>query len=180
GAARCLVGERGSEEQRAQAARVLEVLERDRQAEDLLDLSEFATRGGQRERFASYEAARKAVEQAALDELATRDRALLQELLEGFARSYAGAKERESGVDFAVDDALRCGGRPVQREEKETGRGGAGRFRAVMAEVFRQTIRLEGEWICLTAGFGFFFGGENSHSFWVSPNAEVGLSRPRR
>src|SRR6185437_7395467 len=78
-AAQCLVDEDGGDEQRAQAARMLEVLERDRQAEDLLDLSEFATRGGQRERFASYEAARKAVEQSALDELATRDRDLLQE-----------------------------------------------------------------------------------------------------
>src|SRR6266513_4798856 len=37
-AARCLVDEEGNEEQRAQAARMLEVLERDRQAEDLLDL----------------------------------------------------------------------------------------------------------------------------------------------
>src|SRR5260370_31929697 len=88
-AARCLVDEQGDDDQPAQAGRMLELLERNRTAEDLLDLSEFATRGGPRERFASYEAARKAVEQAALDELATRDRDLLQELLEGFAGAYS-------------------------------------------------------------------------------------------
>src|SRR5205823_7490628 len=115
-AARCLVDEEGYEEQRAQAVRMLELLEKDREADDLLDLSEFATRGGPRERFESYEAARKAVEQAALDELATRDRDLLQELLEGFARAYAGAKERESGLDF---EDLQLSARDLLRDDPE-------------------------------------------------------------
>src|SRR5436190_6347549 len=44
-AAQCLVDEEGFADQRAQAMRMLELLERDRQAEDLLDLSEPATRG---------------------------------------------------------------------------------------------------------------------------------------
>src|SRR5438046_4590605 len=43
-AARCLVDVEGNEEQRAQAARILELLERDRSAEDLPDLAEPATR----------------------------------------------------------------------------------------------------------------------------------------
>ena len=115
-AARSLVDEQGHDDQRAQAARMLELLERNRTAEDLLDLSEFATRGGPRERFASYEAARKAVEQAALDELATRDRDLLQELLEGFAGAYSAAKERESGVDF---EDLQLNARDLLREHEE-------------------------------------------------------------
>ena len=78
---------------------MLEVLERDRTAEDLLDLSEFATRGGPRERFASYDAARKAGEQAALDELATRDRDLLQEVLRAL-RARTAPQRGESGADF--------------------------------------------------------------------------------
>ena len=133
-AARCLVDEEGHEEQRAQAARMLELLERNRSAEDLLDLSEFATRGGPRERFESYEAARKAVEQAALDELSTRDRDLLQTLLEGFALEYAGAKERESGVDF---EDLQLNARDLLREHEEIRQHEAWRFRAVMVDEFQ-------------------------------------------
>jgi len=176
-AARCLVGEQGSEEQRAQAARVLEVLERDRQAEDLLDLSEFATRGGQRERFASYEAARKAVEQAALDELATRDRALLQELLEGYARSYAGAKERESGVDF---EDLQLAARDLLREHEEIRQREAWRFRAVMVDEFQDTNRLQCELIDLIAGDELFFVGDEFQSIYGFRHADVGVFRSRR
>ena len=42
----------------------------------------------------------QAVEQAALNELAARDRALLEELLQAFERSYQAAKDRESALDF--------------------------------------------------------------------------------
>ena len=59
-----------------------------------------AARGGPRERAASYEEARRAVEQAALDELAARDRDLLQELLRRFGDAYAAAKDGESALDF--------------------------------------------------------------------------------
>src|SRR5204862_7467144 len=137
-AARCLVDEEGNEEQRAQVTLMLEVLERERQPEDLLDLSEFATRGGQRERFASYEEARKAVEQAALDEVATRDRDLLQELLEGFARAYTGAKERESGVDF---EDLQLTARDLLREHDEIRQREAWRVRAAPVDELQGTNR---------------------------------------
>ena len=176
-AARCLVDEEGNEEQRAQAARMLEVLERDRQAEDLLDLSEFATRGGQRERFASYEAARKAVEQAALDELATRDRELLQELLEGFARAYAGAKERESGVDF---EDLQLSARDLLREHDEIRQKEAWRFRAVMVDEFQDTNRLQCDVIDLIAGDELFFVGDEFQSIYGFRHADVNVFRERR
>ena len=176
-AARCLVDEEGNEEQRAQAARMLEVLERDRQAEDLLDLSEFATRGGQRERFASYEAARKAVEQAALDELATRDRELLQELLEGFARAYAGAKERESGVDF---EDLQLTARDLLREHDEIRQKEAWRFRAVMVDEFQDTNRLQCDVIELIAGDELFFVGDEFQSIYGFRHADVNVFRERR
>ena len=41
-----------------------------------------------------------AVRALALEELASRDRELLQELLTGFAAAYAAAKDRESALDF--------------------------------------------------------------------------------
>src|SRR5881392_1761119 len=176
-AARCLVDEEGHEEQRAQAARMLELLERDRQAEDLLDLSELATRGGPRERFESYEAARKAVEQAALDELATRDRDLLQELLEGFARAYAGAKERESGVDF---EDLQLTARDLLREHEEIRQREAWRFRAVMVDEFQDTNRLQCELIDLIAGEELFFVGDEFQSIYGFRHADVNVFRERR
>jgi ATP-dependent helicase/nuclease subunit A len=176
-AARCLVDEDGYEEQRAQAVRMLELLERERQADDFLDLSEFATRGGPRERFASYEAARKAVEQAALDQLASRDRGLLQELLEGFARAYAGAKERESGVDF---EDLQLTARDLLREHEEIRQREAWRFRAVMVDEFQDTNRLQCDLIDLIAGDELFFVGDEFQSIYGFRHADVNVFRERR
>jgi diguanylate cyclase (GGDEF)-like protein/PAS domain S-box-containing protein len=55
------------------------------------------------------------VEQAALDDLALRDRELLQELLLGFASAYAAAKDRESALDF--EDLQLCA-RDLLRENE--------------------------------------------------------------
>ena len=97
-AARCLVDDAAATEtQRAVAARALEVLEDESSPERLLDLDGLKARG---ERAASYDEARRAVEQAALDEAAAHDRALLEELLNGFAAQYQAAKDRESVLDF--------------------------------------------------------------------------------
>jgi ATP-dependent helicase/nuclease subunit A len=175
--ARCLLDEEGYPDQRAQAVRMLELLERDRQADDLLELSEFATRGGPRERFASYEAARKAVEQAALDVVATRDRDLLQELLEAFSRSYTSAKERESGVDF---EDLQLAARDLLREHEEIKQREAWRFRAVMVDEFQDTNRLQCELIDLIAGDEIFFVGDEFQSIYGFRHADVSVFRERR
>src|SRR5437667_1837402 len=156
---------------------MLELLERDRQTEALLDLSEFATRGGPRERFASYEAARKAVEQTALDELATRDRDLLQELLEAFARAYTSAKERESGVDF---EDLQLTARDLLREHEEIRQREAWRFRAVMVDEFQDTNRLQCDLIDLIAGEDLFFVGDEFQSIYGFRHADVNVFRERR
>ena len=176
-AAQCLVDEEGFADQRAQAMRMLELLERDRQADDLLDLSEFATRGGPRERFESYEAARKAVEQAALDEVATRDRELLQELLQAFGGTYAAAKERESGVDF---EDLQLNARDLLREHEEIKQREAWRFRAVMVDEFQDTNRLQCELIDLIAGDELFFVGDEFQSIYGFRHADVNVFRERR
>src|SRR5205823_7619760 len=89
-AARCLTADAAAtDNQRSAARQLLALLERDTRPDRLMELSGFRASG---ERAASYEDARRATERAALDEAASRDRALLQELLERFAESYADAK----------------------------------------------------------------------------------------
>ena len=91
-AARCLVDDAGATDlQRQNSARLLELLEGDPSPDRLLDLAAHKALGA---RAQTYEEARKAVEQAAPDEVALRDRDLLQELLDGFAR----ATPRRSGA----------------------------------------------------------------------------------
>src|SRR5256885_198425 len=90
-AARCLAEDQGSgDAQRETARRGLVYLEQDTAADRLFDLGDLRLRG---ERAASYEEARRRVEQAALDELAAADRDLLQELLAGFAAAQQGGQD---------------------------------------------------------------------------------------
>ena len=190
-AARCLLDEDDYPEQRAQAARMLELLERDRRADDLLDLTGLATRGGPRERFAGYEEARKAVEHAALDEVATRDRELLEELLLAFADAYAAAKERESGLDF---EDLQLTARDLLQADEQIRRRELWRFRSVMVDEFQDTNRLQCELVDLIAGpwpaaaspepaiagRDVFFVGDEFQSIYGFRHADVHVFRERR
>ena len=97
-AARCIgADDAATENQRRMAGELGVLLERDVRPDRLMDLSGYRARG---ERAATYSEALAAVEQAALDEAATRDRVLLQGLLTAFAGAYAEAKRRESALDF--------------------------------------------------------------------------------
>ena len=119
-AARCLAEDAAANDAaRAAAAQALVLTEAPQPPERLLDLSGLRARG---ERAATYEEARKAVEQAALDELALRDRELLQELLLGFADAYAAAKDRESALDF---EDLQLRARDLLRETRDSARARA-------------------------------------------------------
>jgi ATP-dependent exoDNAse (exonuclease V) beta subunit len=177
-AARCLTGDSGaSDTLRGQARLALELLDRRTSAELLLDLSDLRARG---ERAASYEEARKAVEQAALDELAARDRDLLQELLVRFAEAYAAAKERESALDF---EDLQLGARDLLRGDEEIRRREAWRFRAIMVDEFQDTNRLQCDLIDLLAEGGaedVFYVGDESQSIYGFRHAEVSVFRERR
>jgi ATP-dependent helicase/nuclease subunit A len=84
-AARVLETAGGSDE----AARLIELVGRRPQPEALLDLSGYAVKGDD-----DYEQAREALEQAALNAVAARDRALLERLLQSFEGSYQAAKDR--------------------------------------------------------------------------------------
>ncbi|MDX6477672.1 MAG: hypothetical protein QOG29_259, partial [Gaiellaceae bacterium] len=177
-AARCLVDDTAATDaQRASAAGVLPLLD-DPRADRLIDLGPFRARG---ERAASYEEARRGVEQAALDQTAARDRDLLQELLDGFALAYAAAKERESALDF---EDLQLAARDLLRDRPEIREREALRFRSVMVDEFQDTNRLQTELVdLLTEGFDdrdIFFVGDEFQSIYGFRHADVQVFRERR
>ena len=159
------------------AARMLELLEHPPAAEHLVDLSELAARGGPRERYATYEEARREVEQAALDALAVHDRDLLQELLTAFAASYGAAKERESALDF---EDLQLTARTLLSEHASIRERESWRFRAVLVDEFQDTNRLQCELIDALASEELFFVGDEFQSIYRFRHADVEVFRERR
>jgi len=161
-----------------EAARCLgeEVSLDDQPPDRLLDLGELRRRG---ERAASYEEARKKVEQAALDELAAADRDLLQELLTAFAAAYQEAKDRESALDF---EDLQLRARDLLRDDAAIREREQLRFRALMIDEFQDTNRLQCELIDLISGDGCekFFVGDEFQSIYGFRHADVQVFRERR
>jgi ATP-dependent helicase/nuclease subunit A len=162
--------------QRAAAALAVALAESPPHADRLLDLSDLRVRG---ERAASYEEARKAVEQAALDELALRDREFLQELLLGFATQYAAAKDRESALDF---EDLQLRARDLLREDAALRDRERLRFRSIMVDEFQDTNRLQCELVDLLTGPDTerFFVGDEFQSIYGFRHADVQVFRARR
>jgi ATP-dependent helicase/nuclease subunit A len=146
------------------------------EADRLLDLGGLRARG---ERAASYEEARKALEQAALDELALRDRELLQELLLGFAAQYAAAKDRESALDF---EDLQLRARDLLREHDVLREREQLRFRSLMVDEFQDTNRLQCDLVDLLTGPDTerFFVGDEFQSIYGFRHADVRVFRERR
>jgi ATP-dependent helicase/nuclease subunit A len=178
-AARCLAEDTGSSgDVRETAAQALVLAETETAADRLLDLSGLRLRG---ERAASYEEARRAVEQAALDELAARDRDLLQELLAGFAEAYQEAKDRESALDF---EDLQLRARDLLRDDEAIRSREQLRFHSIMVDEFQDTNRLQCELIDLLAeGPGereLFFVGDEFQSIYGFRHADVQVFRERR
>jgi ATP-dependent helicase/nuclease subunit A len=129
------------------ASGLLELLDRDRRPDRLMSLDGYKARG---DRAAAYCEALAAVQQAALDEAAARDRALLQELLTLFAARYAAAKARESALDF--EDLQLCA-RDLLRSQPELREREQARFRSILVDEFQDTNRLQTEIVdLLTAG----------------------------
>ena len=177
-AARCLADDaEAADAAREAGARVVEFLERPPHAERLLDLSDFTPRGGKRERASSYEEARRAVEQAALDELAARDRGLLEELLRRFSDAYAAAKASESALDF---EDLQLTARNLLRDQPKIRERESWRFRSVLVDEFQDTNRLQCELIDLLATEDLFFVGDEFQSIYRFRHADVEVFRERR
>jgi len=165
-----------TEAQQRTAAELLDLLARDLRPDRLMSLTGFKARG---DRAAAYSEALGAVEQAALDEAAARDRALLQELLTLFAERYAQAKAHESALDFEdlqleARDLLRA--RPELREREQA------RFRSILVDEFQDTNRLQTEIVDLlrTPETELFFVGDEFQSIYGFRHADVQVFRERR
>jgi ATP-dependent helicase/nuclease subunit A len=142
--------------------------------EQLLDLGGLVARG---ERAAAFNDARKRLEQAAFDELAARDKELLQELLDLFAAEYAAAKQRESALDF---EDLQLLARELLRNEAIREREQL-RFRAIMVDEFQDTNRLQCDIVDLLRGDSdVFFVGDEFQSIYGFRHADVAVFRERR
>src|SRR5205814_5129694 len=174
-AARCLVDDpEATDLQRGSAAQALEL---GTNPERLLDLGALQCRG---ERARTFEEARKGVEQAALEELAARDRDLLQELLIRFAEEYAAAKARESALDF---EDLQLLARDLLSSSAAIREAEQLRFRVIMVDEFQDTNRLQCGLIdLLAAGVEkeLFFVGDEFQSIYGFRHADVGVFRERR
>jgi ATP-dependent helicase/nuclease subunit A len=178
-AARCLAEDEGSgDAQREMARLALGYVEPDAHADRLFDLSDLKLRG---ERAATYEEARKLLEQTALDELAAADRDLLQELLVGFAAAYQEGKDRESALDF---EDLQLRARDLLRDDEAIREKEQLRFRSIMVDEFQDTNRLQCELIdLLSSGPGdhkCFFVGDEFQSIYGFRHADVQVFRERR
>jgi ATP-dependent helicase/nuclease subunit A len=176
-AARALAEDPSATElQSGNATQLLALLERDNRPDRLMELSGFRASG---ERAASYEEARRAVEQAALDEAAIRDRVLLQELLTRFAAAYAEAKARESALDF---EDLQLHARNLLRDNEAIREREGLRFRSIMVDEFQDTNALQCELVELlrVPDAELFFVGDEFQSIYGFRHADVGVFRERR
>src|SRR5215213_5139291 len=177
-AARCLLEEGGDAEAPHETiARLVELLDLSPASEELLDLSGYAVKGRERERFETYEEARERVERAALDDLAQRDRDLLQELLVAFGAAYRSAKDRESALDF---EDLQLHARDLLRDNDEIRERERWRLRSIMVDEFQDTNRLQCELIDLLANEELFFVGDEFQSIYRFRHADVEVFRERR
>jgi ATP-dependent exoDNAse (exonuclease V) beta subunit len=176
--ATCLLAdESATDTQRANAREAARVAVDGALPESVADLSALQCRGA---RAASYEQARKALELAALEELAATDRDLLQELLERFADEYAATKRRESVVDF---EDLQLAARDLLRDDPAVRDAVQLRFRLVMVDEFQDTNLLQCDLIDLVAHPDLtevFTVGDEFQSIYGFRHADVDVFRQRR
>jgi ATP-dependent helicase/nuclease subunit A len=174
-AAQGLLGDPGATEGQTASARA--ALDLPSLPETLIDLAALRAGGP---RAAGFEEARKAVEQAALEHAATRDRDLLQELLDLFAAEYRAAKERESALDF---EDLQLLARELLADDAHVREVEQLRFRAIMVDEFQDTNALQCDLVDLIAGGvekDVFFVGDEFQSIYAFRHADVGVFRERR
>ena len=177
-AADCLVADvRATETQRGAASATLELVQATSLPERLLALAEMKARGP---RAAAFSEAREAVVAAALEELASRDRELLQELLVSFDAAYAEAKDAESALDF---EDLQLKARDLLRADESIRERERQRFRSIMVDEFQDTNRLQTELLdllTLDAESELFVVGDEFQSIYGFRHADVAVFRERR
>jgi len=140
-------------------------------SEELLDLSDL--------RSAELDEARHAVERAALEALAARDREQLQGLLLAYDAAYRDAKDRESALDF---EDLQLLARELLRDHEQIRERESWRFRSIMVDEFQDTNRLQCELVDLLAHADaeIFFVGDEFQSIYRFRHADVEVFRERR
>src|SRR3954454_14925791 len=174
-AAQCLLDDTGATENQQAAARG--ALDLPAEPERLVALKQLRASGP---RAASYEEARKELEQAAFATIASRERELLQTLLGLFAAEYAAGKERESALDF---EDLQLLARDLLANDARVREAEQLRFRAIMVDEFQDTNALQCELIDLLAGGpqkDVFFVGDEFQSIYAFRHADVNVFRARR
>jgi len=146
------------------------------EADRLLDLAELRPAGKPNE-LAVYVEAVTAVESAALDEIAARDRELLQELLRAFDAAYAEAKAREAALDF---EDLQLRARDLLQGNDAVRERAQWRFRSVLVDEFQDTNRLQCELVDALGSDELFFVGDEFQSIYRFRHADVEVFRERR
>src|SRR5918994_1519778 len=165
-------------EGRAQVEDALELMGDERPpAERLRDLSELRVSGPERERFAGYNEMLVAVERAALEELATRDRGLLEGLLQEFDAAYREAKAAESALDF---EDLQLIARDLLHGNERVREAARWRFRSLLVDEFQDTNLLQCELIDLVGSDEVFLVGDEFQSIYRFRHADVEVFRQRR
>jgi ATP-dependent helicase/nuclease subunit A len=151
--------------------RAIRYLESTHLPEELLDLSDLAS--------PELDEPRRAVESAALEALAARDREQLQELLLAYDTAYREAKDRESALDF---EDLQLLARELLHEHPEIRERESWRFRSIMVDEFQDTNRLQCELVDLLANDDseIFFVGDEFQSIYRFRHADVEVFRERR
>jgi ATP-dependent helicase/nuclease subunit A len=151
--------------------RAIRYLETSHLPEELLDLSDLAS--------PELDEPRRAVEAAALEALAARDREQLQELLLAYDAAYREAKDRESALDF---EDLQLLARQLLQQHPEIRERESWRFRSIMVDEFQDTNRLQCELIDLLANDDseIFFVGDEFQSIYRFRHADVEVFRERR
>jgi ATP-dependent helicase/nuclease subunit A len=168
---------KATDPQRGAARDVLDLLQTTHLPERLLELPTAVTRGA---RAAAFNDAKAAVRSLALEELAARDRALLQELLTAFGAAYAAAKDRESALDF---EDLQLQARNLLRHDETIREVEQLRFRSIMVDEFQDTNGLQTDLIdllCAGASKDLFFVGDEFQSIYGFRHADVKVFRDRR
>ncbi len=179
--------------ERSRLEQALAVLANEPSPELLLDLSQLELSTPRASELTGLEEASSAVERAALDEVAVRDRDLLQELLIGFDEAYRIAKERESALDF---EDLQLLTRDLLQENEAVRAEMGLRFRSILVDEFQDTNLLQCELIDLLVDGGsgrsgegavtvgppadLFFVGDEFQSIYRFRHADVGVFRKRR
>ena len=174
-AAQCLLDDPRATANHQAAARA--ALDLPAEPERLVDLRQLRASGP---RAASYEEARKEVEQSAFGVVAARERELLQELLGLFAAEYADGKERESALDF---EDLQLLARDLLANDMRVREAEQLRFRAIMVDEFQDTNALQCELIDLLKdgpAKDVFFVGDEFQSIYAFRHADVNVFRARR